>query len=187
MIYLTADQHFKHNNVRDYCNRDFSTTEEMDDALISAWNKVVKIDDLVYHLGDFTLSGKSGALHYFMRLNGSIHVLGNPWHHDKRWLGGEYYSAGGYIVHIESPIVVLENVDQIEERGVPAVLCHYPFSRWERRHYGSYHFFGHSHGKYNPGGRSLDVGVDSAFTLTGEYRPLSLEEAIEFAKGNTID
>jgi hypothetical protein len=30
----------------------------------------------------------------------------------------------------------------------------------------------------------LDVGVDSAFILTGEYRPLSLEEAIVFAKGD---
>jgi calcineurin-like phosphoesterase family protein len=159
----------------------------MDEKLIELWNKYVKKDDLVYHLGDFTLSGKSDALHYFMRLNGSIHVLGNPWHHDKRWLGGEYYSSGGYMVHIESPIVVLENVEQIEGRGIPAILCHYAFEIWERRHYGSYHFHAHSHGKLPRIKNRLDVGVDSAFMLTGEYRPFSLEEAIVFAKGNTID
>jgi calcineurin-like phosphoesterase family protein len=192
MIYLTGDQHFGHFNVIRYTNRPWTTAYEMDEALISAWNKVVKIDDLVYHLGDFTLSGKNDAERLFSRLNGSIHVLSNPWHHDKKWLSPfngyrVFSSASRHIVIMELPIVVLEGVDKIEERGVPAILCHYPFEFWDRRHYGSLHFHGHSHGMSPKIPNRLDVGVDSAFTLTGEYRPLSLKEAVEFAKGNTID
>jgi hypothetical protein len=134
-------------------------------------------------LGDFTLGGEAESL--FKRLNGYIRVLEYPWHHDKRWLRKQTYTtASKRPIAYEPPIVVLEDVEQVEGRGVPAILCHYAFSRWERRHYGSYHFFGHSHGKYNPGGRSLDVGVDSAYVIFGEYRPFSLEEAISIAKVN---
>ena len=162
----------------------------MDELLIDIWNKFVKPNDLVYHLGDFTLSGRDNTKRLFLRLNGRIHILGNPWHHDKQWLnnGLEYFSSDGAII-IEPPVLVLENIEQFNRRGIPAILCHYAFARWDRRHYGSYHFFGHSHSKYNPGGRSLDVGVDSAYILLGEYRPFTLQEAIVIAKlnGGNID
>jgi len=182
VIWLTGDQHFWHTNVIKYCNRPFSSVDEMDEALIDAWNKYVKHDDTVYHLGDFTLGNRLIAEKYFRRLNGNIGVLEYPWHHDKRWLDNEYFSAGGNIVHIEAPIVVLEGVEQIEGRGVPAILCHYAFEVWDRKHYGSLHFHAHSHGMLPKIQNRLDVSVDNAYKLTGEYRPLSLEEACKFAR-----
>ena len=42
MIYFTADHHFGHINVTKYCNRPFSSVEEMDNVLIQNWNSVVK-------------------------------------------------------------------------------------------------------------------------------------------------
>jgi calcineurin-like phosphoesterase family protein len=186
MIFVSADQHFGHDNVRAYCNRDFKNIDDMDEALINAWNKVIKPDDLVYHLGDFTLGGRLDAERYFGRLNGYIRVLGNPWHHDKRWLPpyngySNYFSGSGNMVKIEQPIVVLEDVEQIDGRGVPAVLCHYAFEIWERRHYNSLHFHGHSHSRLPIVANRLDVGVDSAYDILGEYRPFELQEAIDIS------
>ena len=183
MIWFTGDQHFRHANIIKYCNRPFTHADEMDEALIEAWNKVVKLNDIVYHLGDFTLSGRSDAERLFWRLNGNIHMLFNPWHHDRRWLQGwsDCISASGTMVILEHPIVVLEDVEQIDGRGVPAILCHYAFEIWDRRHYGALHFHGHSHGELPQVHNRLDIGIDNAFKLIGKYRPLLLEEAINFA------
>ena len=57
MIFVTADHHFGHANIIEYTNRPFASVEEMDAALIAAWNERVTDYDLVYHLGDFTLEG----------------------------------------------------------------------------------------------------------------------------------
>jgi calcineurin-like phosphoesterase family protein len=190
MIFLTSDSHLSHANILTYCDRKFDTIEEHDDSLIKSWNMIVSKDDLVYHLGDFTLGGQTEALRLFARLNGRIKILAYPWHHDIRWLKigvngfTNYFSFSGERVWAEQPIVVLENVEQNSEgRGIPAILCHYAFSQWDRQHYGSYHFYGHSHSKGEVRKNCLDVGVDNAFLLTGEYRPFRIAEAISIAKG----
>ncbi len=164
--FFTADNHFGHLNIIRYCNRPFESAEEMDERMIANWNEAIKHDDLVYHLGDFTLGNKLTARRYFNRLNGQIRVLCNPWHHDKRWLGGEYYSRSGGVEYMKS-IVVLEYEPLI-------ILCHYAFANWDRKHHGSWHLHGHSHGEYKAPGKILDVGVDSH-----SFRPVSLEEVTE--------
>ena len=56
MIYYTSDLHFGHKNIIKYENRPWSSVKEMDQGLIDRWNNRVKNRDLVYILGDFTLS-----------------------------------------------------------------------------------------------------------------------------------
>ena len=73
--FFTADTHFGHKNVIRYCNRPFASATEMDERLIENWNKIVGPDDLIYHLGDFTLLGEDLAAGYFQRLNGKIHII----------------------------------------------------------------------------------------------------------------
>jgi len=163
----------------------------MDEGEIAAWNSVVGPRDTVYHLGDVCLGGKSMARRYFIRLNGNIRVLSNPWHHDRRWLKGKpMYTTRTGIVEILPPMVVLRLEQyQLNGRPMPLVLCHYPLApnRWDRAHYGSWHAFGHCHGRYNPKGLCLDVGVDNAYKLLGAYRPFRLEEFAEIMrqKGET--
>ncbi|GAG82724.1 unnamed protein product, partial [marine sediment metagenome] len=118
--FFTADNHFGHANIIRYCNRPFQSVEEMDETMIANRNEVVGHDDIVYDLADFTLGNKLTARRYFSRLNGQTRVLCNPWHHDKRWLGGEYYSRSGGVEYMKS-IVILEY-------DPPIVLCHYPFA-----------------------------------------------------------
>jgi calcineurin-like phosphoesterase family protein len=198
-IWLVSDTHFGHPNILQYCNRSFLDITEHDDTLIANWNSVVAKTDTVYHLGDFTLAGGQEAEALFSRLNGNIRVLGYPWHHDKRWLKGaigvngftRFFSASGERVWIEPPMVVLEDVITNEDgRGVPATLCHYPMLHFDRSHYGALHFFGHSHNAGERRENCLDVGVDSAYALTGAYRPLRLEECVALIrswKGETKD
>jgi calcineurin-like phosphoesterase family protein len=81
--FLTADQHFGHRSIIEYCGRPFATVEEMDEALVTAWNETVGPDDEVWHLGDFALSSKEAAKTTFSRLHGrkTLLILGN---HDRR-------------------------------------------------------------------------------------------------------
>src|SRR4030042_2444565 len=187
--FLTGDHHFGHANIIKYCNRPYSNVREMDDELIGIWNGQIAPDDEVYYLGDFTLGNNELAAYYFAHLNGKIRVLGNKWHHDKRWLDqlefpgySGFNSKSSFGVYLEFPVVVLDEVG-INEDGnlIPAVLCHYAFEIWDRKHYGALHFHGHSHGELHQVHNRLHVGIDNAFKLTGEYRPLRLDEACEFA------
>lgn len=60
MNWFISDTHFNHTNIINYCNRPFSTTDEMDQAIISGINDCVKSDDTLWHLGDFMF----GRCHY---------------------------------------------------------------------------------------------------------------------------
>lgn len=52
--YYISDLHFGHKNVLAYDNREFSSIEEHDKALIDNWNSVVGTDDDVWVLGDIS-------------------------------------------------------------------------------------------------------------------------------------
>ncbi len=181
MIFLTSDEHFNHDNIRAYCQRPFPDTASMDEALIAAHNARVTSRDVVYHLGDFTLGGPKEAARYFARLNGHIHIL--PGSHDQRWFKDarcEYYSQSGYKVVREPPIVELSLPEhRVGSHALVVVLCHYPMARWNASHWCSLHAFGHCHNTFAGVGRSMDVGVDAAYQLYGQYRPMALDEFID--------
>jgi len=164
--WFTSDHHFGHANIIKYTDRPFKDVQEMDTELIRRWNDLISDDDYVIHLGDFTLG--ENAVKYFEHLNGHISVLGNPWHHDRRWLPARHeslYTGSGERVHIRPPL------DVVETNKVPIVLCHYPLAIWDRKHYGAWHLHGHSHGGYKGKGFIHDVGVDN-----NNFRPVSISE-----------
>lgn len=47
----------------------------MDETIIENWNKVVKPDDRVYHLGDTMLNDNEKGIECFKRLNGQIFLI----------------------------------------------------------------------------------------------------------------
>jgi len=52
-IFITADHHFHHKNIIEYCKRPFKTVEEMDNVMTEKWNRKVGKDDdakVVYEL-----------------------------------------------------------------------------------------------------------------------------------------
>jgi len=157
MIYFSADRHFNHKNILKYCNRPWSTIEEMNEGIIERHNSKVNPGDTVYDLGDFAFSNHK---QFLSRLNGNIiRIKGS---HDR---------------DMKSPrMLVIRPEELLDEYGNQRsiTLCHYSMRTWETSHYGSFHLFGHSHGNLEPYGLSFDVGVDC-----WNYYPASLDEICE--------
>lgn len=154
--FFTADTHFGHTNIIKYCNRPFSSVEEMDETLIQNWNSVVKKNDIVYHLGDFTFKGSKN--NYASRLNGKKKLCrGN---HDIK------VSKQDFTEIFTGPVKIKVNDIQIW-------ISHYAHKSWPGKHRGVKHLFAHSHGRIPSDGASFDIGVD-----VWDFTPLSLEKVI---------
>jgi len=82
-VFLVSDTHFGHAGVcrftrADGCTplRPWDSAEEMDEAMVKAWNERVRPNDKVYHLGDVVINRKS--LSIMSRLNGDkVLIRGN--------------------------------------------------------------------------------------------------------------
>ncbi len=159
-IWFTADFHFGHNNIIRYCNRPFRNVEEMDQTILERLNASVKASDTLYFLGDFCIGSKARVLVHRkqIRCRKIVALSGN---HDKeaRKLTEEFSW--------------LNNLAEISVNGQPIVLCHYAMRVWNRSHHGSWHLYGHSHGRLPelPTSLSMDVGVD-----THDFRPWHYDE-----------
>jgi calcineurin-like phosphoesterase family protein len=160
MYFFTSDEHFSHNNIIKYCNRPFSSIEEMDEAIISRFNSIVDNNDITIHAGDFTMAKREVAESYVKQLNGThIFLRGS---HDY-WLKGTKCHE-----------IWEKRID-----GIYVVVCHYAMRTWARSHYNAYQLFGHSHGKLETIGKQLDVGVD-----TNNFYPYSFDQIKEIMKSN---
>jgi len=83
--WVISDTHFGHKNILTFNHdgkpvREFSSVEEMDEIIVQNWNKVVKQDDIVYHLGDVVIGSGDNINHLSIidRCNGlKVLVKGN--------------------------------------------------------------------------------------------------------------
>ena len=139
MIYFTADLHLGHENIIHHCSRPFRTVEEMDRALIDAWNKRVGPEDTVYILGDLMFSCKDPA-GYLRQLAGKKHlILGN---HDAVWMKRLKKTEP------DLPEAAFESIQQAAEITVDncrVTLSHYPMMTWNGFAEGTYLIYGHIH------------------------------------------
>jgi calcineurin-like phosphoesterase family protein len=168
--FFTADTHFDDEFAIPYFSRPFQSMDEMNAVLVERWNRVVADDDLVYHLGDFTPKDLSHFTKWAHQLQGNIRIL--PGNMDWRWLQDFVASEK---VQVMPPLVSLA-FETLASAAVPQliVLCHYSLQVWERSNHGSWHLFGHTHGKLKGIGMSFDVGVDCT-----DFVPLSLDQIAE--------
>ncbi len=170
-IWITADQHYFHENIIKFQNRPFANVQEMNNQMVKLHNSVVDDNDIVYNVGDFSLGTYEETVNLIAKLNGNQVFLRGD--HDY-WMDD-----------IKSPIVsknfneIVVSPNQLYElnfggqSGTSIILCHYALRVWRKKHYGSYHFYGHSHGNVPNVERSMDVGVD-----TNKFRPYEYREAI---------
>ena len=181
-VFATSDLHLFHANIIKYCNRPFSSMEEMNDTIIRNWNKTVTPNDKVYVLGDFALprgedreSKVQKLNNVCSRLNGmKILVYGNHdlFEPDEYLQAGFTYVNRGYI--------------DVNECGSFFVMSHYQMTSWNRSHFGSFHLFGHEHWKrqWEPkhsifsemhwSERKFNVCVDA-----NDFAPVDLHKIIE--------
>ena len=165
--FFTSDTHFTHANIIRFCNRPFKDVEQMNETLIANWNRVVGINDIVFHLGDFCLGGAAEWTKVLDRLNGRIYlIIGN---HDLKNLRQGFV---GRFEHVAMQMHIMVGKQRI-------YLCHYPFLCFEGGYKNVWQLFGHVHSrKSNTGidaGRlqylfptQYDVGVDN-----NDFTPVS--------------
>jgi len=167
MIWFTADLHLGHQNIIRYCDRPFKTYQEMDEVLIANWNSLVKSRDIVYILGDFSMMTSQGILaKWFHQLNGKkILIIGN---HDSK-------------ACINLPWTAVHDVKMLKHNKYKIWLSHYAHRSWPDSFGGSFHLFGHTHGRLPKYGRSMDVGVDAH-----DFKPVSFDQIVEILKDKEI-
>jgi calcineurin-like phosphoesterase family protein len=161
--FFTSDLHYGHTNIIKFCNRPYSSVEEMDEALIQNYNSVVQNDDKVWFLGDLFFCDSVRAREILFRLNGRKHlILGN---HDK-------------MIRNQKPVQdmfekIYPDLHQEHIDGTLVVMCHYPLLSWNKAFHGSYMLHGHCHNSipFDNQFRRLDVGVDAH-----NYFPISWED-----------
>ena len=170
--FFTADTHFDDEYAIQYFNRPFQSVDEMNAVMVERWNNIVTDDDIVYHLGDFTPKNLSHLTKWANELNGKIMIL--PGNIDRLWL--QDFVPNEKVGVIVIPPLISLAFEQLGRVGQPQVivLCHYSMRVWERSDHGSWHLFGHTHGKLKGIGKSFDVGVDCT-----DFVPLSLDRIAE--------
>lgn len=191
MIWFTSDTHFNHAGIvrgttsweNKKRTRDFDTLEAHNLKLIDNFNLMVKPEDTLYHVGDWSFGGFSSILQFREKLNvETVHlILGNHDHHIERNKEG-----------IQKLFKSVQHYKEISINGQFIVLCHYGMRVWNHSHKGSWMLYGHSHGSLdemrpetaNPtwigdeyfikNYKTMDVGVD-----TNSLYPYSIDRIRE--------
>ncbi|PCJ85001.1 MAG: phosphoesterase [Hyphomicrobiales bacterium] len=159
-VFFTSDTHFGHESIIRLCERPFESVEAMNEALIDNWNAKISKKDIVFHLGDFSMGTDTPPSVFAKRLNGTIHLIeGN---HDQKTIRD----------HADC-FASIHQMKTISVERQKIFLCHYPMREWDHAWRGTWHLFGHVHGRLDSQehSKSLDVGVDSH-----GYKPLAFEE-----------
>jgi len=165
-IYLTADTHFDHSRIIDYEKRPFSDNLAMTEALIDNWNKVVKPNDLIFHLGDVFFCKAARMQEIADRLNGrKILIRGN---HDKGVSNGKFRKLGF------EPF----NYYQLED----IFLSHYPQNPDVMRvAFNHDAFMGNIHGHVHSEIEGLDRLVHKCVSVElTDYAPIAFEEVKQY-------
>lgn len=181
--FLTSDLHLNHANIASAStskwpeghHRGFNSIEHMNTTIINNINFKVGVDDNLFMLGDFCFGnrGKIPYLRSLINCKNIYWILGN---HDR------------YEPHLEQYFNVITPLLEVNVEDTDLVLCHYSMRIWNGSHKGTYHAYGHSHSsmEHLPHGRSMDVGVDNALKVLGEYAPFSMQEFKNHLKNRSI-
>ena len=109
-IYFIADTHFYHRNSIKYSAVRNCFTDElhMNEVLIDNWNKQVKPNDIVYHLGDFAFTNAENATNLLKSLSGKkIVISGN---HDHKLIKNAAFCAELYNLELSYHETKIDNV-----------------------------------------------------------------------------
>lgn len=99
--FMIADTHFFDMDIVRFENRPFNNKEELNNYIIGKWNSVVKDEDEVFLLGDFSAGTKEEDIELMKTLKGTKYlVLGN---HDTK--GMDYYGEVGFSKVYDLPVL----------------------------------------------------------------------------------
>lgn len=198
-IWVIADTHYGHNNISNKHTsqwkqgwRDFDNLEQMNETIVKNINKLVSYDDILYHLGDWSFGGIQNIWNFRKQINcKTIHLcLGNHDEHIKKnkvLLNVEGW--GDNITKLAQELFTsVQDTLHVSHGKHSFFMSHYAHRVWYGNHKGVIHLYGHSHSSLEKSqwGKSMDVGIDNAKKLLGEYRPFSIEEVIQLMSKREI-
>jgi len=185
-IRYIADMHFDHEEIIAYDNRPFDSVEEMNEAMITNWNRVTGPEDLTWILGDFCAKGPERWTELLDRLHGK-----------KALIIGNHDSTDA--VHVLSDrLYDVAQYREFTDQGRMVVLCHFPVFSFRDHYFGAFHLYGHVHTSYEWNVaenakrliRNLYVRDDimrmanvGAMVPYMDYTPRTLDELIEIGDG----
>lgn len=131
----------------------WATDDDMDEAMVQAWNDTVRPEDEIYHLGDFSLCRKDRGIFILSQLNGKKFLArGN---HDNTIIKSGLWEDVRHTYNWNNHVLLKHYAPYWEASG--QLLC----------------LHGHSHGSRPPLHGMMDVGVDAV-----GFKPLEMEDAI---------
>lgn len=165
--FFTADLHFGHRGMIERGYRQFADIDEMDEAIVAAWNaKVPDKNARVYLLGDVSFRPTRDTYPLLRQLNGKLHLIrGN---HDRSCEN----------VGMQTLFDSISDIKEVSMNGQKLILCHYAMMTWNKMHHGSWMLHGHSHGSLpvDLGKPRMDVGID----CSADYSPFSYDEVAAY-------
>jgi calcineurin-like phosphoesterase family protein len=197
MVFLTADLHFFHRGVINLCDRPFSSIEEMNDALIQNWNRVVTKDKYrVYVVGDVSFGSIEATKKIMSQLNGyKILVKGN---HDRSTkvmmeigfdevMENEFIKLGPHRVLISHyPFHPVEDYkkdnENVSGQGISFVNDKKYLHKRILDDGQTWLIHGHVHNAWKQKGKQINVGTD-----VWGYTPVSQEKIIKLIDAGPQD
>jgi len=207
-IWFTSDTHFGHKNIVSGTTawtdenqqrlRQFNALEEHDAELVNNFNSVVKEDDILYHLGDWSFGGKDKIWEFREQLIcKNIHlILGN---HDQHIEKNEQHQTAIFIKRPQELFSSVQHYKELKINGLHFILCHFAMRVWNKSHKGSIMLYGHSHGTLDElkpditsptwigdgyfikNYKTMDVGVD-----TNNLYPYHLDQIIDIMRNKDV-
>lgn len=172
-IWFSADFHHGHRamaeSLWDGINRPTNIDTHTDWLINDVINKHVGKKDKFFIIGDLSLAPRKEAEKFINKLNGDkVLIIGN---HDG---------------NIKNSTVISEKTQikdfKYNRHGISIniILCHYPMMTWSRSVHGSWHLYGHVHGRLDHPRLAFDVGIDHTDM---NHMPINLwEVAIKMVK-----
>lgn len=181
-IYVISDQHFFHNNMVKYRGI-FSSVEEMNNYIIKKHNEIIKKNDVVIFLGDFSF--KKNKIKYLNDLlSGNKYlVLGN---HDDSSIIKNYENTGFlgiFLSDVKIDDLILshypknDDFDDLENRKVHKQIL---LKEFNKKDYINYH--GHIHEDSYNSDKYINVSVESI-----NYKPILIKKTKENSESKFIN
>lgn len=181
--YFCSDLHYNHNpkwKVPLWAQRGYASVEEMNEHQKNEINRVVRPNDVLWHLGDISLNCSEEQFDAFLssiNCNNIYTLWGN--HNSPSWK--IYQREVNTIMESCSlpfdknteiyplrykNLVFIGNYQELVLDGQYIVMTHYPIYVWNEMRHGTWHLCGHSHYNCpfskadNSNAKILDIGWD---------------------------
>ena len=177
-VWVTSDTHYNHANI---CRgttswrkpdgsvpinetRDFKNLDLMNDTIVNNINSIVKEDDILIHLGDWSFGGFESIQKFRDRvICKNIHLIfGNHDHHIENNRD-----------EVQELFTSVSHYNTLKIGKIEIQWMHYPIDSWNNLRKGAMHLHGHCHlpnDKRLGKGKRIDAGIDGHL----EFRPYHL-------------